>query len=64
MARWHRVHIRTNGYYWRPHGRGYTAHTGDAGVWTIGEAQRQTKGLGPEKHVQFVDAAAGRRVTQ
>lgn len=47
-------HIRTNGLYWRPSGKGYTEDPRDAGRWRQEEAFRLIEGLGPEKHAGIV----------
>lgn len=42
-------HIRTNGFFWRPDAKGYTADIAEAGRFSMEDVKRLTDGLGPEK---------------
>lgn len=52
------VRIVGGGYYWRPNGRGYTAHADEAGVQTLEDAYAWTRHCGPEKGIKYELCAA------
>ncbi len=53
------VVIGSIGGYWRFDSQSYTPYRTHAGIFTMREAYKRTKGLGREKHVTFYDVSQG-----